>query len=58
MKSKAVMNMAKALAPAMLRIGGILEDFVTFKHQAENDDTVNRHTMNSPHTEQSLRSLC
>ena len=48
MKSKAVINMAKALAPAMLRIGGTSEDFVNFKNQAARINASNFKT-ESPH---------
>lgn len=39
LKSEGVINMGKALAPALLRIGGTSEDFVIFKYQADSNDT-------------------
>ena len=48
LKSTSVINMGKALAPAMLRIGGTSEDFVIFKDSSSSsilsrvDDGTNR----------------
>ena len=39
LKSMSVINMGKALAPAMLRIGGTSEDFVIFKNLLESSST-------------------
>ena len=35
LKSQSLINMGKALSPAMLRVGGTDEDYVTFKNQSE-----------------------
>ena len=35
LKSKSLINTGKALSPAMLRVGGTDEDYVTFKNQSE-----------------------
>ena len=40
LKSRKVINMAKALSPAMLRIGGTAEDFVIFKNSPEISTTT------------------
>lgn len=40
LKSMSVINMGKALAPAMLRIGGTSEDFVIFKNPLESSSTA------------------
>ena len=47
LKSMRVLNMGKALAPAMLRIGGTAEDFVIFKSPSESSTWYNSKELSS-----------